>query len=75
MSGVKYFTFLLEVLKNNFNLPMLVRRPVKKLYIVFWNQLCQTEIRSEHRWNLELGIQSTRKILTKSASLTVDDLI
>ena len=52
MSGVKYFTFLIEVLKNNFNLPMLVRRPVKKLYIVFWNQLCQTEIRSEHRWKL-----------------------
>ena len=68
MYAVKYFTFLPAALKNDFNLLMLVRRPVKKLYIVFWNQLCQLKFNQNTDGSLELGIQSMRKILTKSAS-------
>ena len=49
MYGVNILHFLPAALKNNFKLPILVRRPVKKLCTVFWKQLCQTQIRSEHR--------------------------
>ena len=55
---------------------MLVRHPVKKLCTVFWNQLCQTRARSVHRWKFRArDTKYEIKILTKSASLTVGDLI